>query len=242
MKRLPFLLVVLLAAHAEAREPAPTQVPAGCAVKKLRHVTPDPDPRIAHVTHAWPHCSPCVKLQPKPAFLLRLDRVVEPSAVLAAIDIVGGPSHEWRKLEWTLKACVVETNPAGPSAMTLIFQPAAPRPPGTYDWLVRDSVAKALHWGVSTTNLQAGGIFVVGEPVGQRHPDAPIAAQLAAPREPAEVFSHLRNARESFAMVREWGDLSIPRAADAELAAREAEFRKLRGDAGQPLPLFDPGR
>lgn len=192
------------------------------------------------MTHAWPHCGPCVKLSPRPAFLLRFDGVVDPVAVLASIEITGGTVQGWRKLAWTLKACVTETSGTGRTATTLLFQPAEPLEPSLYDWFVPNEVGHALHRGLSTVNLHAGGVFVVGAPVGERHPTASITAQLGVGREPAEVFGHLRNARESMAMLREWSDLEVPRANDVELSALEAEFRALRGDAGQPLPFLSP--
>lgn len=232
------LFAAVLSAGVLGSGAAPAK-PATCATQRARFELPDPDPHVLHVTHAWPHCGPCVKLSPRPAFLVRVDGVVDPAAVLSSIFIVGGPVEGWRKLSWTLKACVTEKSDRG-VATTILFQPSEPLPPGVYDWYLPDEVAKALHWGLSTVNMQAGGVFVVGEPLGERHPMPSLSAMLGAGRDPAEIYGHLRNARESLKMIREWGDLEVPRAVDLELEAMEAEFRSLQGDAGQPVPLFTP--
>jgi len=60
---------------------------------------------------------------------------------------------------------------------------------------------------------------------------ASIGAALRVGRHPAEIWSALRNAKESFIMIREWSDLSVPRSADRALKARMEEFRALQGDA-----------
>jgi hypothetical protein len=117
------------AAPREQRQKVVEDGPRGeCIRRPVRFPMPDPDPQNAHVTHAWPHWQwPSVYLQARPAFLVRIDQVVDPQAVLNTIRVAGRGMSSWQKIEWEIRACVIEQDEGAESGYTtIVFQPVMP--------------------------------------------------------------------------------------------------------------------